>query len=128
MPQLERCRNASHEDWTVGRQIQAIQESMLFLGCHSGPQHLAVACGDTPVIVTNYTVAPSCTEMGSNIAKTSNEPVGSQVRAVLYNRMWDAAGHELLPSPSAPAARIVSPSVDEVLAVVRGALGDSAGS
>lgn len=118
MPRLERCRNASHEGLSLRQQIAEIQESVLFLGSHSGPQHLSTAVSDTPVIVTDYLTLETCTTMEPTIARAAGEPIGRQVRAVLYKRMWDADGRALIPSTHAVAARVESPGIDEVLAAV----------
>jgi len=122
MPRLERCRNASHEGLSLRQQIAEIQESALFLGSHSGPQHLATAVSDTPVVVTDYLTLETCPTMAATIPRVAGEPIGRQVRAVLYKRMWDADGRPLIPSTHAVAARVESPGIDEVLAAVDAAV------
>ena len=122
MPRLERCRNASHEGLSLRAQIAEIQESALFLGSHSGPQHLATAVSDTPVVVTDYLTLETCTTMAASIARVAGEPIGRQVKAILYKRMWDAEGRPLIPTTHTVAARVESPSVEEVLAAVNAAV------
>jgi ADP-heptose:LPS heptosyltransferase len=97
MTKLSDVRNASHEGLTVIQQIEVIQESKLFLGSHSAPQHLAVACTDTPVICIGYTAQETTTSMDDNTARFSYEPIGEQVKKIFYNKVFDADNNELIP-------------------------------
>jgi len=124
MTRLQGCRNASHEDLSLAEQVREIQESVLFIGTPSAPQHLAVACSDTPVICLDYVLAPSCSDPARDaIAKLSYEPVGRQVKAVLYLRMYDGQGREVLPYQHQEGVRVERVRPEELLAHVRRVLG-----
>lgn len=118
MTPLDRCRDVTRNQLNLREQIKLIQQSRLFIGCHSAPQHLAVAASDTPVICTNYTTNPFCVSLDRNICKVSNEPVGAQVKAVLYNRMFNPTGTEVIPTDYQPGFSVIPPSNDAVMAAV----------
>ncbi len=119
MTPLQNCRDLSQQAVPLELQIRQIQQSRVFIGCHSAPQHLAVACSDTPVICTHYTVSENCRDMDTQtIAKVAYEPVGKQVKAVLYNQMFDAQGRALMPHPKQDVAKLVAPQNTQILAQV----------
>jgi len=100
---LNNCYNASHADLSVRAQMEQIQQSELFIGCHSAPQMLAVACSDTPIICINYTAQETTTDMETeNIAKLSYEPISKQVKKIFYVKMLGKDGVELIPTQNNP--------------------------
>ena len=121
---LQNCQNMSHENASVVEQIKAIQKSKLFIGCHSAPQMLAVACSDTPVICIKYTAQETTNDMSDNVAKLSYEPIGKQVKKIFYNKMYDKDGNKLIPTQNNPD-RVVTepPSIPEILQEVKNILG-----
>lgn len=84
-------------DAPLEEQIQWIQKAKLFIGSHSAPQHLAVACSDTPVVCINYTAQETTLSMDDNIARLSYEPIGEQVKKIFYVKMYDVEGRKLIP-------------------------------
>lgn len=101
MEELDGCRNASHEKLSIKQQAKIIQESKLFIGTHSAPQHLAVACSDTPIICFNY-VYQETAKINTDIARMSYEPVGKQVKKILYTKIKNESGDEVLPLHNSP--------------------------
>ena len=123
MEELDGCTNASHEDLTIKKQAQHIQESKLFIGTHSAPQHLAIAFSDTPIICFNY-VRQETAMIGTDIAKMSYEPVGKQVKHIFYTKMYDANDKEVLPlHNSKEAVRYENTDMDELLLKIKEILG-----
>lgn len=118
-------RNASHEDLTVGEQISIIHESALFIGSHSAGQILAAACTNTPIICISYTAQETTKDMSTpNIPKLSYEPLAENVKAVMYNRMFDKDGGEFVPTQLNPGVARVEPvPIEDVIAEVTKILG-----
>jgi len=102
MTELDGCHNCL--DASLEEQIDIIQKADLFIGCHSAPQMMALACSETPIICINYTAQETTREMGDNIAKLSYEPVGAQVKAIHYTTMLDADDNQLVPCQNHPNA------------------------
>lgn len=96
---------------SVFDQIKEIQRSKLFIGSHSAPQHLAIAGSDTPIICINYTAQETTNDFSKpNIALMSYEPVGKQVKAILYATMLDEHGNNTIPIQNNPVAKQTLPS------------------
>ena len=124
MTKLQNCRNASHEGLTVLQQAELIQESRLFIGCHSAPQMLTVACSDTPIIVICYTCQETTESMDDNIPRLSYEPIGAQVHKIFYQKMFDKEGNELIPMQNNPdRARVEYPKIEDIMVSVKEVLG-----
>jgi len=120
MTRLENCRNASHENLTLTNQIREIQESCILIGSHSAPQHLAVACSETPVICLNYVYNDTChIDPASQIARVSLEPVGKQVKSVCYVRLFDADDKPLMPHLAQSFSRIEHTTPQEFLPILQ---------
>jgi hypothetical protein len=120
MSPLNNCQDLSKANLPLSEQIKKIQESRLFIGTQSAPQHLAVAVSNTPVICINYSLAPTCSSPFENsVSKMSYEPVGKQVKAVLYMRMFDQNENELIPHHDNTPARCIYPSMENVMAEVK---------
>ena len=119
MTPMKNCRDLSQQNLSLQAQIKEIQESVLYLGSHSGPQHLAIACSDTPVICTHYTVAPECFNFNDQISKMSLEPVGKQVKALLYNKMYDQNNNLVLPNYEHKNVRVEQPVNSEIIEKVK---------
>lgn len=102
MYSLDKCTNAHAKNLTLKEQIKEIQEAKLFIGSHSAPQHLVVACSDTPIICFNYVVQETTRELSDNIAKLSYEPLGTQVKAIFHSELFDAQNNKLLPLHNHP--------------------------
>ena len=118
-------RNASHEDLTVGSQVSIIHESALFIGSHSATQMLAAACTDTPIICISYTAQETTKDMKEpNIPKLSYEPLATNVKAVMYNRMFDKDGGEFVPTQmNAGVSRVEPVPIEDVMAEIKKILG-----
>jgi hypothetical protein len=112
--------NLAKNGVSIEAQIEYVQKSKLFIGCHSAPQHLVVACSDTPVICINYTANESCDDMGDNIARMSYEPVGKQVKKIFYNKMQDKDFKELIPNQNRrDVYTVTETNVDELMAYIK---------
>ncbi len=115
---------AMEEGVTLKRQIDEIQEAKLFIGSHSAPQMFAVAVSNTPIICTNYTCQETVETFGDNIPTKSYEPIGEQVKAILYTKMYDKGGKELEPMQNHPLRdRFEQPTNEEILEKVKEVLG-----
>jgi len=120
MTPLLNCRNASHEDLDVLQQIELIQKAKLAICSHSAVQHLVVACSDTPVICIHYVTQETCTTMDDSIGRMSYEALGEQVKATLYNKMYDKDGAQIVPQQNNQSAvEIVPPSNGEIMQKVK---------
>lgn len=112
------CRNASHEELTIQEQIKEIQESKLFIGCHSAPQHLAVACSDTPVIVLNQMVQETCQAEG-DVGWHSYNALGDNVVKTFFVKQYDEQNNLLLPRQNMKRFKYETASIDEVLETIK---------
>lgn len=116
MSKIEGVKEIYVDDGDISKQILEIQKAKLFVGSHSAPQHLVVACSDTPIICVCYTAQETTVAMDDNIARMSYEPVGSQVRKIFYQKMHDAAGNELIPIQNNTARKSLQyPEISEVI-------------
>lgn len=121
---LNNCHNASHAYLSVAEQIKEIQEAELFIGCHSAPQILAVACSDTPIICINYTAQETTTEMTDSVARLSYEPIGKQVKKIFYVKMFDKNNNLLIPTQNNPdRVRVEYEDIENIMKEVREVLG-----
>ena len=118
MTPLLNCRNACHENFSLNDQLREVQESALFIGSHSAPQHFAVAISNTPIICMNYGLQETCKSWNDHIPKMSLEPVGAQVKAVLYSKMFDIHENELIPRLNQKAHSVVPTLLEDVIALI----------
>lgn len=123
MTELNNCNNLLTDIHTVYTQVKYIQRSKLFIGCHSAPQMLALACMKAPVICINYTVQETTNEMGDNIPCLSYAPLGQQVRKIFYTKMYDENGKYLVPRQNSTRARYEFVPVADIMEEVRKVLG-----
>lgn len=119
MTKLHNCVNASHNNLSIVDQIKEIQQAKLFIGCHSAPQHLAIACSDTPVICINYMVQETSIEVGDNIPFLSYGPIGAQVKKIFYAKLSNEKGEFLLPRQNSPRANVEYQTIEEVMEVIK---------
>lgn len=117
------CEEVFVEDTTIKEQAKLINASHLFIGSHSAPQHLTIACSNTPIICINYLAQETLLEMEDSIAKLSYEPVGKQVKKVMYVKAFDKDDNELLPIHNDKrAVRYDNVDIDELMKEVKEAL------
>jgi len=120
MYELYDCENIYIEDVSLMEQAKYIAESKLFLGSHSAPQHLAVACSNTPIICINYLAQETVSEIGVNIPTLSYEPVGKQVKKIFYVKAFDKDNNELLPIHNdARAVRYENTDIHKIMEAIK---------